>query len=184
MAGSRRFPSRSMPKRHFDEEKKCGDDSRHIDDSDSFRESLEIAAGLALRLLEWRITSNRKRTLWRKRPRRKKLRRRKRSNRLLQSFTSARADTLFPGRMLSRASRSAAVAAGRCRRAPNHSGGKVQSGLTVSDVSIVRPAVMVAITLTSLMVLALTSCGSLSRTTKSANLPASMLPTRSSTPSV
>jgi hypothetical protein len=29
-----------------------------MDDSDSFRESLEIAAGPALRRLEWRFTSN------------------------------------------------------------------------------------------------------------------------------
>jgi hypothetical protein len=48
-------------------------------DIDSFAESLDIVAGLPSRLLVWRITSNRKRTLWRKRQRRKKQRRRRSS---------------------------------------------------------------------------------------------------------
>ena len=59
-----------------------------------------------------------------------------------------------------------------------------QFGFRVCDVSMALPAVIVAITLMSLIVLRPTSCGSLSRTTKSAYLPASMLPMRSLTPSV
>jgi hypothetical protein len=68
-ADSRRGPGQ---RRHFDEEKNSGDDSRHIDDSDSWRESLDIAAGLALRLLEWRITSNRKEDAMAKKAKKKK----------------------------------------------------------------------------------------------------------------
>jgi hypothetical protein len=56
----------------LDEEKNSGDDSRRIDDSDSLRESLEIVAGLALRLLEWRITSNPKEDAMAKKAKKKK----------------------------------------------------------------------------------------------------------------
>ena len=43
-----------------------------MDDSDSLRESLEIDAGLALRRLEWRFTSNLKEDAMAKKAKKKK----------------------------------------------------------------------------------------------------------------